>query len=240
MAAPHVPIGIDAESYHIVTRTMFLESVKDEIVALGVVGTIQMNDDLCIGKYLFHSGIACIGKACILVHIILCTTYRPQETVGGLVAYLHPTHLYPSLFYGLQDIAGMVGQGLTHLLVAHVFPRRRNVLLTGISPPVTIVEVYHQRHAPVLGTSSHADDIALVAESVLRINPDTQTDGIETQFAHQGGTLTGVARAVAQLNMTCLEVGRATDVSTQPKGLLRADRQRDTCKEEYSGNAYHS
>ena len=74
----------------------------------------------------------------------------------------------------------MICKCLPHLYIIHIFPSSRNILLTRISPPVAIMEIYHQRHPPVFSTFGHLDDIFLITEPILRIYPYAQTDSIKS------------------------------------------------------------
>ena len=94
--------------------------------------------------------------------IILRTTHRPEETVGGLVAYLNPTHIDTSVLDGLQNLTSMSSQRLTHLLIVHFLPRSRDVLLTRIGPPIAIVEVNHHDHSLLFSSFCHLDNIVLI------------------------------------------------------------------------------
>ena len=162
MFATNIPIRIDAKANHIVTDLILSQSVEDEVVTVRVEGSIEMNDDFCLWKYLFYCPIACIRQSGILLHIILRTTHRPEETVGGLVAYLNPTHIDTSVLDGLQNLTSMSSQRLTHLLIVHFLPRSRDVLLTRIGPPIAIVEVNHHDHSLLFSSFCHLDNIVLI------------------------------------------------------------------------------
>ena len=141
----------------------------------------------------------------------------------GLVAYLYPAHLYPSLPDGQQHLACMVGEGLPQLAIRHLLPCGWYVLLPGIGPPVAVVEINHQGHAPVLGSPGHTHHIFFIAETSMLhwVYPYTQPNGIESQFTHQGCILARLALSIIQLDATGLQLGSTADVCPQPEGLSR-------------------
>ena len=176
-----------------------------------------MDDNLCTWKHLLDSSIASIRQTCILIHMLLRTSHGPKESVGSLVAHLYPAHIYPSLFNSSQHVAGMVCQRMFHLQVFHLLPCSRDILLSWISPPVAIVEIYHDSHSPLLGSKRHLHHIILVTQSGLGIDPNTQTNGIESQFVHQFRALTRLPFGIAQLYPASLKIRSATNVCPQPE-----------------------
>ena len=185
----HVPVGIDAQSYHVPMGTILAKSVEDKVIALGITAAVEMNDAHRIGIDALHRLIASLRQSRILLHILLGTAHRPQEAMGGLVAHLHPPHINAVVFQQLQRLTGMLGQRIFHLVVFEILPGGRNMLFARVSPPVAIVEVDHHIHIVVAGTLRHIEHVVHVAEAATRIHPHAQPHRIQPQLLHQGRVL---------------------------------------------------
>ncbi len=88
-----IPVRIDAEADHIPFRSIFFESVKNEIIAFLVTSAIQMDNAYCFRINTFHRLVSCFGETGILFHVGFCPSYRPQKAVGRLIAYLYPSYV---------------------------------------------------------------------------------------------------------------------------------------------------
>ncbi len=111
----------------------------------------------------------------------------------------------------------MVSDGLAHLAHGVVFPRRRRILLAGIGPRVGVVEVYHHRHTQCFGPLCLGYDIGLVAPSIGRVDPHTQTDGIDTHTLQDRKAVAGLAVGTVELPSGRLHLGEPTHIGTLGK-----------------------
>ena len=128
-----------------------------------------------IRKHGLHSVISCSDEGSILLRISLQVShslgdnglsfcilllptglwvhfYRPQQSVGGLIAHLHPLRSDAIILEKGKNLDGMVSQCLLHLLEGEFLPCRRDILLGRVCPPVAVVEIYHHVHSERLGT----------------------------------------------------------------------------------------
>ena len=138
---------------------------------------VEMHDDDGFRKHLLHSIVACTDEARILLRILLDVTHRPKQSVGGLVAHLHPARLNVVFLQQREHFDGVLCEVALHLLVAVSLPGFGNRLLTRVGPRVAIVEVNHELHAQCFHATRHREEFVFVARPAPRVHPHTHADG---------------------------------------------------------------
>ena len=189
-----------------------------------IASAIEVNDTNGLRIDCLHSIIASLRQSGILLHVLLSTPHRPEESMRSLIAHLHPIHVNLMVLQELKCLTGMLCQRLTHLLIAHLFPGLGYILLARISPPVAVMEVDHDGHTLFLGTKCQLQHILLAAETSLGIHPDTESGSIQTIFTHQNGVLTRFALCIVKLHTMSLQGGSAADIGSQPECVIGRHR----------------
>ena len=93
-----------------------------------------------------------------------------------------------------------------------ILPSCRRVLLARIRPIVAVVEVDHQPHSECLGTLRLYYHVFLSAPSFFRVNPYPQSDRVEADLLHQGGTFRFRAGGIVELHPVIFHLSHPTDV----------------------------
>ena len=140
------------------------------------MAAVEVHDDRSLREHLLDGVVAGTDEAGILLGVLLDMPHGPEQSVGRLVAHLHPTGLYIILLQEREHIYCVVAHVAEHLLVRVVFPGCGDGLLGGVGPRVGIVEVDHEIHAQRLHPTGHDEQRVLVAVAAPRIHPDAHAD----------------------------------------------------------------
>ena len=173
----HRPIGIERHTNHIPPTTILAHDVEIPVVERLLMTAVEMHDDDGFWKHLLHRIVACTDEARILLWILLDVSHRPEQSVGGLVAHLHPARLDVVFLQEREHLNGMLCEVALHLLVAVSLPGFGNRLLGGVGPRVAIVEVHHELHAQRLHTTRHRKEFVFVARAAPWVHPHTHANG---------------------------------------------------------------
>ena len=141
------------------------------------MSAVQVHDDRGLREHLLHGIVAGADEACVLPGVLLDMSHGPQQSVGRLVAHLHPARLDAVLLQEREDVDGVLPHVLQHLFIRMSLPGSRDGLLAGVGPRVGIVEVHHQVHAEGLHAARHGQQHVLVAVAAPRIHPYAHADG---------------------------------------------------------------
>ena len=153
-------------------------------------------------------GTACYLQGSIAILII------PKHSVGGLVTYLYPLYVDTSCLQGIQNILGMIGNRLLHLLEVIVLPGSRNPLLGWVCPGIRVVEVNHQSHTELLSSPCLRHYIILSVPSILRIYPYTKTDGVHAEVAEKRHALSSLTISIIELLSVLLHLCNPTYIGS--------------------------
>ena len=160
----------------------------------------------------------------------------PEQSVGGLVAHLHPSGLHAVLLEEGEHVNGVVAQVAFHLLVAVSAPRLRDGLLGGVGPRVAVVEVDHHVHAEGFCSERHLEDFLFSARSAPRIDPHAEPDGTHLIVVlEEFEALALAALAVVELHSAGFLSGKESHVGTLDEVGLVLRHQRDGTQEEKQG-----
>ena len=171
------PVGIERHAYHIPPATVLPDDVEVPVIEALLVAPVQMHEDGSLREHLLHGIVAGTYEARILLWVLFDMPHGPQQSVGRLVAHLHPARLDVVLLQQREDVDGVLAHILQHLLIRVSLPGCGDGLFGGVGPRVGIVEVHHQIHAQRLHAARHGQQRILVTVSSAGINPDAHADG---------------------------------------------------------------
>ncbi len=103
-----IPVGVDAEAYDVPLCAILFEAVEDKVEALGVGAAVDVDDNLCVGVYVFHGVVAGASQFSVSLHVLFGVGFGPYEAVGCLVAYLHPSNIDVGVAKELQGMSGVL------------------------------------------------------------------------------------------------------------------------------------
>ena len=106
-----------------------------------------MHDDFGSWTDRLHGRIAPVDELREAGHVGRGPAFRPEHTVVGFVAHLHPFGRYTIEFQSIQYGVGMVVHIGQELAEAMVGPSGGLGLLAGVGPGVTVVKVNHDAKA---------------------------------------------------------------------------------------------
>ena len=117
----------------------------------------------------------------------------------------------------------MVGQENLDILIAFSAPLGRDVLLLGIGPEVTVVEVHHDGHPQVFGPSGlHQEIFLTIPIAVLGgVNPYAEADGIQPKLLHQSRTFAFLPFPVEEFHAVGFILGGPADIGPFPIVMAR-------------------
>ena len=128
------PVGIERHAYHIPLATVLPDDVEVPVVEALLVTSVQVYEDGRLREHLLHSLVAGTYETRILLGILLDMSHGPQQSVGRLVAHLHPARLDVVLLQQREDIDGVLADILQHLLIRVSLPCSGDGLFGGVGP----------------------------------------------------------------------------------------------------------
>ena len=239
------PVGVKRHPDHVVVHTVFLKDSEVLLVDGEVPAVIQVDYGLRTREYTFCCLMPGLDESGVLLRrevdvadsvgvFALGTAHRaptalvvPEQSVRGFIAYLDPSRFDAIIFQELQYLDGMGTEVFLHLFEGMAFPGFRHRLVLRVCPVVRVVEIHHYGHALSLGAATLLQEVFLVAETACRINPYAESQGVETQFLHEGAAFLRISAFEAvQAFASGLHLRSPADVGTQPESLVfgRLDR----------------
>ena len=189
-----------------------------------VVSLIEMHNHLSLRINRLDgiiTGIDISGKVCHVLRGTAChlqgsiaSLIIPEHSVGSLVTNLYPLYVDASCLQGIENILGMIGNRLLHLLKIIVLPGCRNALFSWVCPGIRVVEVYHQSHTELLSSPCLCHHIILSVPSILRIYPYTKTDGVHAEVAEKRHALSSFTISIIELLSILLHLCNPTYIGS--------------------------
>ena len=200
-----LPIGrVEREADHVIPGRIGLHQVVEPGQRGNVPAVVQVQDDRSLGI----DGLDGIGTGVEILYEmidrraaylagnrsrgVLQVALRPQvhKHAGAyLIAHLDPGHIDLVVFQGLEYAAGMGADGGCHFRGVVALPGRRDDLLAGIRPAVTVVEIDQDLHAQRLGTLALDQYVGDIVVTGGRVDPDAVTHAVAADALHQGRAL---------------------------------------------------
>ena len=189
-----------------------------------IASAVEVNDTDGFWEDFLDGIITSLCQPCILLHILLCASYRPEESMSGLIAHLYPFHVNVVILQKLERLTGMLCQSLTHLLILHLLPSLGDSLFARISPPVAVMEINHDGHTLFFGTKGQLQHILLTAEASHGVDPNTESGCIQPILTHQHCILSWFTLCIEELYAMSLQSRGTTDISSQPECITGRHR----------------